>query len=158
MTFPGSGHVDRLPGGSLRVSVFAGRDSLTGRQLWHRKTVRTEREAQIALGQLMEQADTGRKPDSRVTVAELIARYMEVVELEVSTRQTYEGYIPAHDPARPGFRRGAEGSRARTGHALRAASALREPGVQRQAVHWARRLPAALRHSRCEPSMAASRR
>ena len=89
----GSGHVERLPSGSLRVSVFGGRDPLTGRQMWHRETVRTEKEAQIALGRLLERADTGRKPDARVTVAELLDRYMETAELDVSTRQTYEGYI-----------------------------------------------------------------
>ena len=93
MTTLGSGHVERLPSGSLRVSVFGGRDPLTGRQIWHRETVKTEKEAQIALGRLLERADTGRKPDARVTVAELLDRYMETVELDVSTRQTYEGYI-----------------------------------------------------------------
>jgi integrase len=86
------------------VSVFGGRDVLTGRQIWHRKTVRTEMEAQIALGRLLEQADTDRRPDIRVTVAELLSRYMQTVEPDVSTRQTYEGYIqrtivPALDSA-----------------------------------------------------------
>ena len=93
MALAQSGHVERLPSGSLRVSVLARRDPLTGRQLWHRKTVRTEREAQIALGQLLEQADAGRRPDTRVSVGEAIARYMEIAELDVSTRRTYEGYI-----------------------------------------------------------------
>ena len=36
-----SGHIERLPSGSLRVSVLAGRDPLNGRQLWLRKTIRT---------------------------------------------------------------------------------------------------------------------
>jgi hypothetical protein len=52
-----------------------------------------EREAQIALGKLLEQAGAGRRPDTRVTVGEAVARYMEVAELDVSTRRTYEGYI-----------------------------------------------------------------
>ena len=77
----------------MRVSVAAGRDPLTGKQLWHRKTVKTEREAQIALGKLLEQADAGRRPDTRVTVGEAVARYMEVTQLDLSTRRTYEGYI-----------------------------------------------------------------
>lgn len=47
-----SGHIERLPSGSLRVSVFAGRDPLTGKQLWHRKSVSDERQAQITLGKI----------------------------------------------------------------------------------------------------------
>lgn len=93
MASKGSGHIERLRSGSLRVSVLAGRDPLTGRQLWHRKTVKTEHEAQIALGKLLALADEGRRPDTRVTVGEAIARYLEVTELELSTRRTYEGYI-----------------------------------------------------------------
>ncbi len=73
--------------------MYSGIDPLTGRQLRHRKTVKTEEEAQIALGRLLEDAATGRRPDTRVTVGELLDRYMEVAELDLSTRQTYEGYI-----------------------------------------------------------------
>ena len=76
MALAHSGHVERLPSGSLRVSVLAGRDPLTGRQVWHRKTVRTEVEAQIALGRLLEDAVAGKRPDSRVTVGELLEWYL----------------------------------------------------------------------------------
>ncbi|MHB1875695.1 MAG: hypothetical protein ACYCPF_12660 [Streptosporangiaceae bacterium] len=55
--------------------------------------MRTEQEAQIALGRLLEQAADGKRPDSRVTVGELLVQYLEVAELDVSTRHTYEGYI-----------------------------------------------------------------
>jgi hypothetical protein len=88
-----SGHVEQLPSGSFRVEVHAGTDPLTGRRLRFRQTVRTEKQAQIVLGRLLEQASAGQLPDSGVTVAELLARYMEVAELDVSTRETYEGYI-----------------------------------------------------------------
>ncbi len=93
MTTFGSGHIEQLPSGSFRVSVYAGVDPLTGKQLRHRKTVKTEEAAQIALGRLLEDAEAGRRPDTKVTVGELLARCMEVAELDVSTRQTYEGYI-----------------------------------------------------------------
>jgi integrase len=93
MALARSGHVERLPSGSLRVSVLAGRDPLTGRQVWHRKTVRTEVEAQIALGRLLEDAVAGKRPDSRVTLGELLDRYLDVADLDLSTRRTYEGYI-----------------------------------------------------------------
>jgi integrase len=55
--------------------------------------VKTETQAQIVLGRLLEQAADGRRPDTDVTVADVLARYMAVVELDPSTRETYEGYI-----------------------------------------------------------------
>jgi integrase len=88
-----SGHLEQLPSGSFRVEVHAGTDPLTGRRLRFRQTVRTEEQARIVLGRLLEQASAGQRPDSGVTVAELLARYMEVAELDLSTRETYEGYI-----------------------------------------------------------------
>jgi hypothetical protein len=89
----GTGHIERLPSGSYRVHVYAGLDPLTGRALRHRQTVKTEKQAQIVLGRLLEQAADGRRPDTDVTVADVLTRYMAVAELDPSTRNTYEGYI-----------------------------------------------------------------
>src|SRR5712691_3332054 len=88
-----SGHIERLPSGSLRVSVYAGKDPLTGKQLWHRKTVSDETQAQITLGKFLQEVEAERRPATRVTVAEALAQYMEVTQLDLSTRRTYEGYI-----------------------------------------------------------------
>jgi integrase len=77
MASSGFGHVEQLPSGSFRVSVYAGKDPLSGRELRHRRTVKTEHEAQIVLGRLLEQAAEGRRPDSRVTVGEAIERLAE---------------------------------------------------------------------------------
>src|SRR5436190_17145072 len=87
------GHIERLPSGSYRVIVYAGTDPLTGRRLRFRQTVKTEEQAQILLGKLLEQVAEGRQPDTGVTVAELLRQYLAVAELDRSTRQTYEGYI-----------------------------------------------------------------
>jgi integrase len=87
------GHIERLPSGSYRVIVYAGTDPLTGRRLRFRQTVKTEEQAQILLGKLLEQVAEGRQPDTGVTVAELLRQYLTVAELDRSTRQTYEGYI-----------------------------------------------------------------
>src|SRR5262245_32180263 len=89
----GTGHIERLPSGSYRVHVYAGTDPLTGQAVRHRQTVKTREQAQIALGRLLEQAADGRRPDSGVTVADVLARYMAVAELDPSTRRTYDGYI-----------------------------------------------------------------
>jgi hypothetical protein len=56
------GYIQQLPSGSFRVSIYAGTDPLTGRQIRLRKTCKTERAAQIELGKLLEQAAAGRQP------------------------------------------------------------------------------------------------
>jgi hypothetical protein len=48
------GYIQQLPSGSFRVSVYAGTDPLTGRQIRLRKSCKTERAAQIELGKLLE--------------------------------------------------------------------------------------------------------
>ena len=93
MARAGTGHIELLPSGSYRVHVYGGIDPLTGRAIRHRQTVKTPQQARIVLGRLLEQAADGRRPDSRVTVADVLARYMAVAELEPSTRETYGGYI-----------------------------------------------------------------
>jgi integrase len=88
-----SGHIEQLPSGSFRVSVYAGTDPLTGRELRFRETAKSMTQAQIQLGKMLEQAEAGRRPDSRVLVRNLLAQYLEVTELEPSTRSTYESYV-----------------------------------------------------------------
>lgn len=55
--------------------------------------MKTEKQARIVLGRLLERASAGQMPETGVTVAELLARYMEVAEFDDSTRETYNGYI-----------------------------------------------------------------
>jgi hypothetical protein len=63
--------------------VYAGKDSLSGREIRFRKTRKTEVEAQIELGKLLELARAGRQPDSDVTVAELLDAYVPVAGWDV---------------------------------------------------------------------------
>jgi integrase len=65
-----SGHLAQLPSGGFRVDVYAGTDPLTGRRLRYRRTVKTEQQARIVLGQLREQAAERRQPETGVTVAD----------------------------------------------------------------------------------------
>jgi DNA-binding transcriptional regulator YhcF (GntR family) len=88
-----AGHIERLPSGSWRVKVYAGTDSLTGREIRLRQTCKTERAAQIELGKLLEQATAGRQPDTNATVASLMDRYVEVADWDLSTRKANEFYI-----------------------------------------------------------------
>src|SRR5690242_4733582 len=87
------GHIEQLPSGSWRVKVYGGSDPLTGREIRLRKTCKTERAAQIELGRLLEQASAGRQPETNATVAELMDKYVEVADWDLSTRKAYEAYI-----------------------------------------------------------------
>ena len=73
--------------------MYAGKDPLTGREIRFRKTRRTEVEAQIELGRLLELARSGRQPDSDITVAELLDAYVPVAGWDVSTLETNLGYV-----------------------------------------------------------------
>jgi integrase len=88
-----SGYIQQLPSGAFRVSVYAGTDPLTGRQIRLRRTCKTERAAQIELGRLIEQAAAGRQPEADATVAQLMDRYGEVADWDLSTRKAHEYYI-----------------------------------------------------------------
>jgi hypothetical protein len=68
----GTGHLERLPSGSYRVTVSAGADPLTGRPLRLRETAKTEQQARILLGRLLEQAAADARPSSDVKVAEVL--------------------------------------------------------------------------------------
>jgi DNA-binding transcriptional regulator YhcF (GntR family) len=73
--------------------VYAGKDPLTGCEFRFRKTRRTEVEAQIELGKLLELARAGRNPDLDITVAELLDAWVPVAGWDVSTAETNLGYI-----------------------------------------------------------------
>jgi DNA-binding transcriptional regulator YhcF (GntR family) len=75
------------------VKVYAGTDPLTGREIRLRRTCKTERAAQIELGKLLEQAAAGRQPETDATVAQLMDRYFEVVDWDLSTRKANEVYF-----------------------------------------------------------------
>jgi integrase len=87
------GYIQQLPSGAFRVSVYAGTDPLTGRQIRLRRTCKTERAAQIELGRLLEQAAAGRQPETDATVAQLMDSYAEVADWDLSTRKANEFYI-----------------------------------------------------------------
>jgi hypothetical protein len=93
MTRAAKGHVEQLPSGSFRVSVYAGVDPLTRQQIRLRSTVKDERLAQIELGRLLKEASDGRTPETDATVARLMDEYVPVAGWELSTREANEGYI-----------------------------------------------------------------
>jgi hypothetical protein len=74
----------------LACKGLGGTDPLTGREIRLRKTCKTERAGQIELGKLLEQASAGRQPETNATVAELMDKYAEVADWDLSTRKAYE--------------------------------------------------------------------
>jgi integrase len=87
------GHIERLPSGSYRVHVFAGRDPVTGKPRRLRRTVRTETQAASDLAKLLRAAEADRIPDDSATVGLLLDRYLDIADIEASTREAHEGYI-----------------------------------------------------------------
>ena len=69
------GHIEQLPSGSFRVSVYAGMDPLTRRAIRLKSTVKTEQQAHIELGRLLKEASEGRTPESDATGAKLMDEY-----------------------------------------------------------------------------------
>lgn len=94
------GEVEKLPSGALRVKVYAGEDALTGRRHFLRETVPpgpgAAREAERVKARLLTQVDEGRNPRTQATVNQLMDRYLEVLEVDATTRTSYEGYIRNH--------------------------------------------------------------
>lgn len=89
-----------LPSGSLRVKVYAGVDPVSKKRLYLDETVpagpKAAREAEKARTRLLAQLDERRNPRTRATVNQMFDRYLTVLDVEPTTRGTYEGYIRDH--------------------------------------------------------------
>ena len=91
------GYLEQLRSGSVRAVVFAGKDPLTGRLRYIRETCKTVDEAEAALTKLLRQVDQQQHPKSAITVREAVQQWLEVAELEVTTRERYEDLIRLDD-------------------------------------------------------------
>jgi integrase len=87
------GHVRRLPSGSYQAIVYAGTDPITGEERRLRETSPTYGEAEQALTRLQSQVDEDRHPKSGITVGQAVAQWLDVVDLEDTTRERYEDLI-----------------------------------------------------------------
>ncbi len=97
------GTVGWLPSGSARVKVYGGIEQLTGQKLWLRQTVaaretrrETEKEAEEVLTRLLNQVDERRSPKTEATVNQLLDRWLDVIDVERTTRTGYVGKIEKH--------------------------------------------------------------
>ena len=87
------GHIEQLPSGSFRVHVYAGTDPVTGRPRRLRETCPDDATAAATLGRLLNEADGGRFPDRAATLGQALDKYLEVTDLELSTKEAHQGYI-----------------------------------------------------------------
>jgi integrase len=86
-------YIEELPSGSYRAVVPAGSDPLTGRRRPLRETCKTVDEAKIALTKLQRQVDEQQHPKTAITLREAIDQWLEVADLEVTTRERHEDLI-----------------------------------------------------------------
>lgn len=94
------GAVDELPSGALRVRVYAGVDPVSKKRIYLSEIVsagpRAGQEAERVRSRLQNQVDERRNPRTRATVDQLLDRWLGVLDVDPSTRRTYEGYIRKH--------------------------------------------------------------
>lgn len=110
------GAVETLPSGALRIRVYAGIDPVTGKRHYLEETIpaspKAKKDAEKVRTRLLGEVDERRNPKTKATVNQLLDRYLSVIELEDSTRVTYQGYIDNHirpllgrlSVGRPGWR------------------------------------------------------
>lgn len=79
-------------GNSLRVKVYAGLDPLTGKRMYLRESTTDEKEAERILTKLVAQVDAERHAKTNATLSVAIDEWLKTLEVEDSTRETYEMY------------------------------------------------------------------
>lgn len=87
------GNIEELPTGGFRARVYAGADPLPKRPRYLREMTDTYEQAQVALTRMQNQVDERRHPRSNATVGQVIAQWLEVAQLEDSTRDDYDDLI-----------------------------------------------------------------
>jgi integrase len=91
----GRGSVETLPSGSIRVKVYAGIDPVSSKRHYLDEVIpagpRAAKEAEKVRTRLLAQVDERRNPRTRATVDQMLDRYLTVLDVEPTTRSTYEG-------------------------------------------------------------------
>ncbi len=94
------GSVEKLPSGALRVAVYAGIDSVSGRRHYLREVVppgpAAEAEAQRVMRRLAAQVDERRNPRTSATVDQLLDRYLDTLDVGRTTQRMYTRYLEKH--------------------------------------------------------------
>jgi integrase len=87
------GTIDELPSGALRVRVSAGVDPISKRRMYLTEVVpagpRTGQEAERIRTRMLSQVDERRSPRTRATFGQLLDKWLEVLDVDPSTRWGY---------------------------------------------------------------------
>jgi integrase len=90
------GSIETLPSGALRVRVYAGVDPLSGRRRYLNEVAYTSADAERALTRLLAQVYEHRQPKTNATLNQLLDRWLEVADLEATTREDYVQRLDKH--------------------------------------------------------------
>jgi integrase len=94
------GEIETLPSGSPRVKVYAGIDPLTKKKHYLSETVpagpAAARDAEKVRTRLLAQVDERRNARTKATLNQLFDRWLEVAELEPTTRSGYVRKLDKH--------------------------------------------------------------
>jgi integrase len=94
------GAIDELPSGALRIRVHVGRDPVSKRRLDLIEVVppgpHAGAQAEKVRTRLLSQVDEQRNPRTRATVSQLLDRWLEVLDVDPSTKCGYESKIGKH--------------------------------------------------------------
>jgi len=94
------GHIELLPSGSYRVHVYGGTDPVTGKPRRIRVTCTDDATAAATLGRLLAEVDEERFPNRNATLGHALDKYIEVADLEVSTREAHQAATSAAPSSR----------------------------------------------------------
>jgi hypothetical protein len=94
------GGIETLPSGALRVMVYAGIDPVSGKRHYLREVIpagpKAAAEAEKALRRLANQVDEKQNPRTSATLDQLLDRYLEALDVGISTKQMYTKYLEKH--------------------------------------------------------------
>jgi hypothetical protein len=82
------------------VKVYAGVDPVSHRRLYLDETIapgpRAAKEAEKTRTRFLAEVDQRRNPRTRATVGQMLDRHLSMLDVEPTTRISYEGYVRNH--------------------------------------------------------------
>jgi integrase len=87
------GHIEQLHSGSYRAVVYVGIDPLTRKEHYLKETANSYAQAKVALTRLPREVDEEAHPKTSLTVGQAIQQWLDVAELEDTTRERYDELI-----------------------------------------------------------------
>jgi integrase/DNA-binding transcriptional regulator YhcF (GntR family) len=95
------GEIEQLPSGALRIRVYAGRDPLTNGKHYLVETISAEhanprKEAERVRTRMLNEVDEKRNARTKATVDVLMTRYLDIIDVDETTKNKYNQHIRVH--------------------------------------------------------------